>query len=210
MKLSLKGKRVLITAGPTWVPIDAVRVISNTATGETGILFAEKLLRLGAGVTLLLGPVPVCCLNRKIRLLRFAFFDELKNTLLKEITSRKYDAVIHTAAVSDYGPREPFKQKIGSGRRRLDLRLMPTPKLIDAIKKIDKDIYLVGFKFEPNAGRAGLIKKARSMMARSRADLTVANTVYGGRYQAYIVSDRAVDGPLKDKEALAQRLIKRL
>ena len=52
----LKNKKVLITAGPTWVPIDNVRVISNTATGETGILLSEKLKNLGAKVTLLLGP----------------------------------------------------------------------------------------------------------------------------------------------------------
>ena len=208
--MSLENKRILITAGPTWVPIDAVRVISNTATGETGILLADKLQRLGARVTLLLGPVAACCLDRRIRLVRFKFFDELKSALLKELASHKYDAVIHAAAVSDYMPEGAFRKKIGSDKKRLDLKLWPTPKLIDAIKKISRGIYLVGFKFEPNTARGILVKKTRDMMKRAGADLAVANTVCGNRYQAYIVSKDTVEGPIKDKKGLTERLVKRL
>jgi len=81
----LATKSVLITAGPTWVAIDSVRVISNTATGETGTLLAERFAQQGAKVTLLLGPVSNCCLNKKIRVINFKFFDELRDKLIREL-----------------------------------------------------------------------------------------------------------------------------
>jgi len=205
--MGLKGKKILITAGPTWVPIDTVRVISNIATGLTGILLAERLLRLGAKITLLLGPVERCCLNKRIKLINFRFFDELKRIIVKELTSKKYDIVIQTAAVADYRPKIIFKQKVKSGIRQWKLDLVPTPKIIDLIKKIDRTIYLVGFKFEPKAPRKILIDKARSLMRRAKPDLAVVNTIDKNRYQAYIVSQNKIQGPLGNKKDLVQRLI---
>ena len=73
--MNLRKLRVLITAGPTWVAIDNVRVISNIATGETGKILAEKLASMGAKVTLLIGPGDLCCLKKNIRLIRFKFFE---------------------------------------------------------------------------------------------------------------------------------------
>ena len=206
----MKGKRVLITAGPTWVPIDPVRVISNTATGETGTLLAQICRRSGANVTLLLGPAAASCPDSKVKVIRFTFFNELRSILFRELASHKYQFLIHAAAVSDYGPQKLSGKKIVSGIKRLDLKLKPTPKLIDAVKKISKGVYLVGFKFEPDAAGGTLIKKARDMMHRSCADIVVANTVRGNRYQAYIVGEEAVEGPIKNKRRLAERLIKRL
>jgi phosphopantothenoylcysteine decarboxylase/phosphopantothenate--cysteine ligase len=204
----LKGKRVLITAGPTWVPIDSVRVISNIATGETGLLLAQELSRTGAKVTLVLGPSGICCVNRSIRLVRFKFFDELKKIITRELTSKKYDIVIHSAAVSDYRPLSVLKKKIPSGRRKLQIELVPTPKIIDAIRKIDRNLYLVGFKFQPNAGRKLLIKKTEGLFRRSKPDLVVANTLMRKRYQAFIVDSKTVYGPLADKKAMTGELIR--
>ena len=130
-KVSLKGKRVLITAGPTWVAIDNMRVISNTASGQNGLLLAERLNRLGAKVTLLLGQVGSCSLNKRIRLVRFSFFEELKSRLQQELKTHRYDAIIQTAAVSDYRPSKILKHKIRSGIKRLRLELRPTPKIIN-------------------------------------------------------------------------------
>jgi len=206
--MSLKNKRILITAGPTWVSIDSVRVIGNIATGETGILLAEKLQNFGARVTLLLGPVETCCLNKKIRLIHFKFFDELRRIIAKELTSKKYDIVIQTAAVSDYRPQISFKQKVKSGIKQWRLNLVPTPKIIDLIKKVDRIIYLVGFKFEPEASRKILIDKTRSLMNRTKLDLAVANTIGKNGYQAYIVSQNRIQGPMRNKKDLVQKLIK--
>ena len=69
----LKNKNILITAGPTWVPIDRVRVISNIATGKTGILLAKSANKLGAKVTLVLGPVGEVGLEKEINVKRFYF-----------------------------------------------------------------------------------------------------------------------------------------
>ncbi len=206
--MSLKGKRVLITAGPTWVPIDAVRVISNIATGATGVLLAEKLLKLGAKVTLLLGPVESCCLDKKINLIRFTFFAELRRIIAKELISKKYDIVIHSAAVADYKPKESFKQKLKSGIRQWNLRLVPTPKVIDSIKKMDQDLFLVGFKLEPKATRKILIDRTVSLIKRARLDLAVANSIHKNRYRAYIVNKKQIYGPMSNKKDMATGLIR--
>lgn len=208
MATRLKNKRILITAGPTWVPIDKVRVISNIATGETGILLAEKAARYGAKVTLLLGPVEACCLNKNIKIIRFKFFDELKNKIIKELKSKRYDIVIHSAAVSDYRPLKIYAQKVRSGIKNWRLNLVPTGKIIDSIKKINHNLFLVGFKFEPRSGKDTLIKKTKELIWRVNLDLAVANTTSGNRYCAYIINHDKIYGPMLNKEDMTKKLIK--
>ncbi|MCU0651735.1 MAG: phosphopantothenoylcysteine decarboxylase [Candidatus Omnitrophica bacterium] len=207
--MAIKNKSVLITSGPTWVAIDSVRVISNIATGETGLLLAERLAKLGAKVTLILGPVEACCLNKKIRVLRFRFFNELKNIIFAELKSKKYDILIHAAAVSDFRPKLTYKQKIDSHKRELRLNLVPTPKIISFIKKLRKNIFLVGFKFIPQAKRSVLIKASNKLLQESGADLVVANTIDKARYSAYLIEKNSTDGPLASKKIMAKHLIKR-
>jgi len=203
----LKNKRILITAGPTWVAIDSVRVISNIATGETGILLAEKLQRLGAKVTLLLGPVGSCCLNKKIKLIHFRFFDELKDNLIKELKSKKYDVVIHSAAVSDYKPLKIYARKVKSGIKNWQLHLVPTEKIVGLTKKIDRTLFLVGFKFEPGVRKKILIDKTRSLVSHAGLDLAVANTIDRNRYLAYIVEREKIYGPILNKKAMVEKLV---
>jgi phosphopantothenoylcysteine decarboxylase/phosphopantothenate--cysteine ligase len=202
-----KNKKILVTAGPTSVPIDNVRVISNTATGETGILLAEKLQRLGAKVTLLLGPVRLCRITNRIKLVHFKFFDELKNLIKKELGSKQYDIVIHSAAVSDYRPKTYYRHKVKSGKKLWRLALTMTPKIIDSIKKFDPSLFLVGFKFEPQSPKGELINKAKILIRHSQADLVVANTIYNGRYDAYIVSQGKVSNAKHSRNELVKTLI---
>ncbi len=205
--MSLKGKRILITAGPTWVPIDSVRVISNIATGQTGILLSERLRRLGAKVTLLLGPVDTCCLNNKIKLLRFRFFEELKNKIIQELKYKKYDIVIHSAAVSDYKPENVCTGKIKSGVKNLKLILAPTEKIINLIKRIDNSLILVGFKFEPQAGKNTLIKNAKELILHANLNLAVANSIDKNKYSAYILDNyNRSYGPIFNKKGLVRKL----
>lgn len=207
--MSFKGKRILITAGPTWVPIDKVRVISNIATGKTGLLLAERLNNLGAKTTLLLGPVGnIANLAKKIKIIRFRFFDELKNIIIKELSSKKYDMVIHLAAVSDYRPQITYAYKVKSGKSLWQLNLIPTEKLINRIKKIDQDIFLVGFKFKPQANKNRLIEETKILIQDANTDLTVANTIKKNKYQAYIINQRQIYGPLYSREKLVAQLIK--
>ena len=205
--MSLKNKRILITAGPTWVPIDTVRVISNVATGQTGILLAEELRRLGAKVTLLIGPVETCCLNKNIKLLRFRFFDELKDKIIQELKYKKYDIVIHSAAVSDYEPSKVYSGKIKSGIKNLRLSLIPAEKIIDLIKIIDNSIILVGFKFEPQAKKDMLIKRTKELIRAANLNLAVANTIDKNKYCAYILDNyNRSYGPIFNKKDLVTKL----
>ena len=231
--MSLKNKKILITAGPTWVPIDAVRVISNVATGLTGILLAEELRRLGAKVTLLIGPVEICCsrkspsaitlsdfrsgigkcfmlsctINKNIKLLRFRFFDELKDKIIQELKCKKYDIVIHSAAVSDYEPSKVYSGKIKSGIKNLRLSLVPAEKIIDLLKRIDNSIILVGFKFEPQAKKDMLIKMTKELIRAANLNLAVANTIDKNKYCAYILDNyNRSYGPVFNKKDLVTKL----
>ncbi|MDD5255854.1 MAG: phosphopantothenoylcysteine decarboxylase [Candidatus Omnitrophica bacterium] len=209
--MSLKNKRVLVTAGPTWVPIDAVRVISNTASGETGNMLARELGRRGARVTLLMGPAPVGREKvKEARVVAFRFFDELKKELFSRLRSGRYDILIHAAAVSDYRLKYPLSGKVDSGKRALTLTLVPTEKLILSAKKLGKKIFVVGFKFEPHAGRRKLIREAATLLVKGACDMVVANTFTAGRYRAYIVRQDTVRGPFTDKKGLARALAKQL
>lgn len=203
----IKNKRILISSGPTWVPIDKVRVISNMASGKTGALAAQRLHSLGAKVTLLMGPGECFSIDKKIRVIRFKFFDELLNIIKKEVGSRKFDAVIHSAAVSDYKPLVKYQGKIGSGKPSWRLDLVPAPKIIDQIKKMDRSVFCVGFKYEPAGKKDFIIKKARLLLKRANLDLVVANSVNKNGYIAYIVGDRTV-GPLASKIVMINKLVK--
>lgn len=208
--MDLRNKRVLITAGPTWVPIDKVRVISNIASGETGILLARQLRRIGARPTLVLGPGQSCCIDRKLNLKPFRFFNDLKNIISKELKSKKYDLAIHSAAVSDYRPKAKLRKKVGSGIKEWKLNLTPLPKLIKLIKKTAPGIFLVGFKYEPEAKKESLLREAKKLLNHSGASLVVANTARPGQYQAYILGKEKIYARATGKKDLADKLIKTL
>jgi len=203
----LENKKVLITSGPTWVFIDNLRVISNTATGKTGILLANKFAQEGCRVTLLLGPVEPCGLNDLVKLKRFSFFDELSNLLKKEL-NKDYDIVIQAAAVSDFKPRSTTNKKISSHVKSLKLLLKPTPKIINALRKLKPRSYLAGFKFEPDLADGKLIKEARELIKEAHLNCVVANSLRNKRYSAYLVESKKNYGPFLSKPEMADNLVK--
>jgi phosphopantothenoylcysteine synthetase/decarboxylase len=207
LKVDLRNKQILITAGPTWVALDDVRVISNTATGETGIELAEKLRAQGARVTLVLGPAAAEVKDNKVRVVRFRFFDELKNIIAVELACRRYDVVIHSAAVADYRPLKKRSDKISSDLKEWNLTLVPTVKIIDRIKKAAPRALLVGFKFEPRMGRKELVREAEKLAARSKAEIVVANTCNKNGYMALVVHQGRIRGPVFNKTKLADDLL---
>ena len=168
---------------------------------------AEEAHRQGAKVTLLLGPISDCCLDNSINIIRFKFFDELHKVVKKELKNKKYDIVIHSAAVSDYKPGICYRQKIKSGIKKWRLNLIPTPKIIDLIKKIDSTLFLVGFKFELGVRKKILIDKTRSLISRAGLDLAVANTIDKNRYLAYIVEREKIYGPILNKKDMVEKLV---
>ena len=206
----LKNKRVLITSGPTSVPIDDMRVITNRSTGEMGRLLAAACLKRGAKVTLLEGAVTTGLpLPRGVRQRKFYFFSELEKSLKLELGKRP-DIVIHAAAVSDFALPRIFKGKLGSGDK-VKLDLVPTKKLVKAIKKARVLVFLVAFKFEPKLERGYVLKKTRALFRQAKCDLVVANSVARGKYRACLVRpDGKMSEAVKSKRALVQLLIKSL
>ena len=176
----LKNKKVLMTAGPTIEYIDPVRAITNLSSGKTGTLLASELISAGAKVTLVYGPgnrIP----SKGIKVINVTTSKEMFDVTKKEL-KKKYDIVIMAAAVSDYTPENPSKSKIKSNKKSLVIRLKKSPKIIDHVKKYQKDVLLVGFKAETNLTKNALIKSAQKKMKESGADIIIANDI-GKKYQ---------------------------
>lgn len=177
----LRGKKVLITAGPTIEYIDPVRVITNQSTGKTGVLLASEFVSAGAKVTLIYGPGKEPP-PKGVKLVRVETSKEMFDAVRKEM-KQKFDIVILAAAVSDYTPERPNKTKIKSLPNKILIKLKRAPKIIDVIKKIQKDVFLVGFKAETNTSRGRLINEAGIKLKESKADLIVANDIGLKKYR---------------------------
>ena len=176
----LQNKKVLMTAGPTIEYIDPVRVITNLSSGKTGVLLASELISAGAKVTLIYGPG-----NQEppkgTKIINVTTNKEMLDATKKEL-KKKYDIVIMAAAASDYTPEKPSKSKIKSNKKLLTIRLKKAPKIIDQVKKSQKNVILVGFKAETNLSKSALIKSAKTKLKESNADLIIANDI-GTKYQ---------------------------
>ena len=201
-------KRILITAGPTWVALDKARVISNIASGQTGFILADKFQKQGIGVTLLLGPGYFFRRLKGLKIIRFEYFDQLKAILKKELEKKIYGAIIATAAVSDYRPDKIIKTKICADRRIWRINLVPTEKLIDTYKNHAGKLIRVCFKFEPDTtGSVRFIKEGRKLLKRAELDFVIANSNKDKKYCAYILASTGYDGPFLTKGRMAKRLV---
>jgi phosphopantothenoylcysteine synthetase/decarboxylase len=212
-------KRFLITSGPMRAPIDAIRYMANTSTGKLGSLLALEALRRGAQVTFIFGegsaqPQPAeLGIDHKTRLKtrQVTTYDDLMKLFGQELSGGKYDVVLHAMAVLDYVPKKSTTAKTPSGKDHWTIELVPTPKLIQMVKRWDPEVLLVGFKLEVGGGREELVRAARLSAEKSGADLVVANelgTLNRGEHQALIVDARGrVAAELDGKEKIAQGLM---
>jgi len=199
-------KRILITAGPTWVAIDKARVISNIASGETGFILAEKFKKANFSVTLLLGPGYYSKKIRGVKVIHFKFYVQLAKLLKNELRKYKYTGLIHAAAVADYQPKRVISGKIDSNLKKININLVPTKKLINDFKKNYPNLFTVGFKFEPNTDRDNLVSKGRVLLKQATLDLVVANSDKNELYQAYILDKENKYGPFLSKAKMASYL----
>jgi phosphopantothenoylcysteine decarboxylase/phosphopantothenate--cysteine ligase len=205
----LASKNILITSGPTAVPIDPMRVITNHSTGEMGRLIAQVFAGKGHSVTLLEGRAATSRipLHKAIILKDFFYYDELARLLSQEL-KRGYDIVIHAAAVSDFKLGKPFKDKLSS-EKTLRLELTPTKKLVGRIKRKSRRSFLVGFKLEKTLTRAFILNKVKSLFKDAGCDLVVANTHKGHEYKACLIwPDGSMSPKVSSKEALVRILFK--
>jgi phosphopantothenoylcysteine decarboxylase/phosphopantothenate--cysteine ligase len=177
----LRGKKVLITAGPTIEYIDPVRVITNQSSGKTGVLLGTELISSGAKVTFIYGPGTETP-PKGARVIRVETSQEMLNAVKKEMR-QKFDIIILAAAASDYTLEKPSKTKIKSDLAKIVLKLKRAPKIIDEIKKIQKNVFLVGFKAETNLPKENMISAARKKLKESNADLIIANDIGLKKYK---------------------------
>jgi len=208
----LAGRRIVVTAGPTWEPIDPVRFVGNRSTGRMGFALAREAFARGADVTLVVGPGTVEP-PEVPRVVRVVTAEEMRMAVLE--AAEDADAVIMAAAVADFRPREaaPGKLKKEGGPPRLEL--VPTPDILAELGEVKGDRVLVGFAAETEdvegAGRAKLVAKG--------LDLVVANEVgregtgFGSESNhAAILSRTGDDEPLREwrKAELAAAVCDRL
>ncbi|WP_258084278.1 bifunctional phosphopantothenoylcysteine decarboxylase/phosphopantothenate--cysteine ligase CoaBC [Thermococcus thermotolerans] len=205
---TLKGKRVLVTAGATREYIDPIRYITNASSGRMGVAIAEEADFRGAEVTLIRtkGSVPSFVENQ----IEVETVEEMLGAVERELRAKKYDIVVLAAAVSDFRVKEKASVKIKSGKT-LTLELGPTPKIIDRVKELQPDVFLVGFKAETGLSEEELIEAARKQIERAGSDLVVANTLkaFGSEENEVILVGRdfVKKLPRMGKRELAGRLL---
>ena len=170
--LPLSGKKVIVTAGPTYEAIDPVRYIGNHSTGKMGFAIAEKLASLGAQVTLITGPTALKSSHNNIVQIDVLSSDDM----LKEVTSYfpQSDITIMSAAVADYKPQTFSSQKIKKTDSQFNLELVKTTDILDYLgqKKSAKQV-LVGFALETNNEEENAIAKLK----KKNLDFIVLNSL---------------------------------
>jgi phosphopantothenoylcysteine decarboxylase / phosphopantothenate---cysteine ligase len=165
------GKKVLITAGPTYEQIDPVRFIGNHSSGKMGIAIAEELVQRGAEVTLVLGPSTQPIHLQPAHLIRVKSADEMYEACINRFES--CDVAIMSAAVADYTPATVKDEKIKKADQSLTIELKPTKDILGSLGKIKKQQLLVGFALETNNERENAIGK----MQRKNTDMIVLNSL---------------------------------
>jgi len=212
MNKKINKKKILITAGPVWVPIDKVRVMTNIFGGALGYEIAKQASKLGFDVVLLMGPGRTCFTNKeKFKIIKFKYFEDIYELLKKEISSKKYYAVIHSAAIPDYAPDKMHNGKIKSGKGNLVIRFKPTFKIVDRIKRWDSNIILIKFKLEVGKFKEDLIEIAYKSLLQSKANFIVANEfseVNSKAHKAYIINSNKDIIECVSKNSIAKKLLK--
>lgn len=166
----LKGKKVLISAGPTIAPIDPVRYITNRSTGKMGYAIAEEARDRGAEVVLVSGPTN---LNppKDVKIINIKTNEEMKNEILEYFEWA--DIVIKSAAVADYKPKEYSKEKIKKGEGDLNLCLTRDNDILKSLGDMKTHQVLVGFAAESN----DVLKNAEKKLKNKNLDFIVANDI---------------------------------
>lgn len=209
----LKGKKVVITAGPTYEKIDPVRFIGNYSSGKMGFALAEECASRGAKVTLVAGPVQLKTQHSAITRINVESAAEMADATVNSFADA--DAAILCAAVADFTPSVSANEKLKRGDDDLVLQLQPTQDIAAKLGSIKKESQvLVGFALETNNEEAN----AKGKLARKNLDFIVLNSLNdagaGFRCDTNKISiiDKSgkCDYPLKSKSEVATDIIDRL
>ena len=208
----LAGRRIVVTAGPTWEPIDPVRFVGNRSTGKMGFAVAEEAFRRGADVTLVVGPGTLEPPEGPA-VARVTTAEEMRDAVLGAASDA--DAVVMAAAVADFRPEAPAGGKIKKEHGPPVVQLVPTPDILSELGSSKGDRVLVGFAAETEDVEAAGRKKLRA----KGVDLLVANEVghegtgFGSdTNRAAILAADGQDEPMREwtKRELAAAICDRL
>ncbi|MBB1150405.1 MULTISPECIES: bifunctional phosphopantothenoylcysteine decarboxylase/phosphopantothenate--cysteine ligase CoaBC [unclassified Myroides] len=211
--LPLQGKKVLITAGPTYEPIDPVRFIGNHSSGKMGYDIAKEVAKQGGEVILVSGPT-----NQKIEDARVVVVDVLSALDMYEACHRYFDqvdVVVAAAAVADYRPKEIATQKIKKNAEEFTITMDKNPDILASLGAIKKHQYLIGFALETE----NEVEHAKLKITKKNLDLIVLNSLndtgagFGKPTNKVTFIDKAFavePMELKSKEEVAQDIVNKI
>ncbi|SFO10626.1 phosphopantothenoylcysteine decarboxylase / phosphopantothenate--cysteine ligase [Paenimyroides ummariense] len=208
--LDLKGKKVVITAGPTYEPIDPVRFIGNHSTGKMGFDIANEAAKRGADVVLITGPTSLKTANDSIQVVKVLSAKEMYQACHEVFPSA--DIVIGAAAVADYRPKVVADQKIKKNDEEFTIVLEKNPDILASLGAIKTNQFLVGFALETE----NEVEYAKSKLKKKNLDLIVLNSLndQGAGFGkptnkvTFIDKDFSIyPQELKSKEAVAKDII---
>lgn len=204
----LDGLKVVVTAGPTWEAVDAVRGLTNRSSGKMGYAVAAAAAEAGASVTLISGPTTLTDPER-VTTLRVTSAQEMHDTVMTHIAGAHI--FIAAAAVADYRPARPAATKIKKDAERLTLELVRNPDILASVASLPQPPFTVGFAAETE----DLEEHARAKLEAKGLDLIAANLVgvpgrgFEADENSLLLVDRAgrEELPLATKPQLARQLI---
>ncbi len=208
-KKVLKGKKFLITAGPTREEIDPVRYITNHSSGKMGYAIAEAAEQLGAETTLITGPTNINP-PAGVKVIHITTTEELQKMVMKEF--KNTDCLIMAAAPADYKPSKRNKNKIKKNGDKLALELSPTDDILNEVAKTKKKKQLtVGFALETENG----IANARKKLTVKQLDIIVLNqpgkdsgfNTETNRVTIIAPKRKPIEWPLNTKKEIAHKLL---
>ena len=207
--LPLKGKKILITAGPTYEAIDPVRFIGNFSSGKMGIALANEAIRQGAEVHLVLGPSSEKNIHSQIHLHRVVSAQQMYEAAVSEFST--CDIAILAAAVADYTPEIVAPEKIKKKGGNLSLTLVPTVDILASLGKIKTTQTLIGFALETE----NEVANAQTKLEKKNLNGIVLNSLRDAgagfgtdtNKVTFITKEKQICFPLKSKEEVAKDIL---
>lgn len=170
-KLPLKGKKILITAGPTYEAIDPVRFIGNHSSGKMGFDIAQSAANLGASVILISGPTHCWINNPLVQVVRVVSAQEMYDAC--HLYYQDMDVAVAAAAVADYKPKNIANQKIKKAADDFTIELEKTKDILASFGEFKKKQFLIGFALETE----NEIENAKAKIQKKNLDLIVLNSL---------------------------------
>ncbi|MHC0444878.1 bifunctional phosphopantothenoylcysteine decarboxylase/phosphopantothenate--cysteine ligase CoaBC [Flavobacterium sp. 3-218] len=212
-KLPLKGKKILVTAGPTYEAIDPVRFIGNHSSGKMGFDIANEAASLGAEVFLIAGPTHFKAKNSLIKVVDVVSAQEMYEAC--HLYFNEVDAAIAAAAVADYRPKFVADQKIKKNTEEFSIELEKTKDILSSLGAIKKNQFLIGFALETE----NEIENAKLKIQKKNLDLIVLNSLQdkGAGFKkdtnkvTFITKDFEIEPmELKSKESVAADILNKV